>query len=126
VVFDEQENPELPAGAFFPQESGRAAINGTGVPASEDFGWIYLNLNSAVAGSQVPFEPAMQNYVAVRQSITGLFSLGFDAFQLDSALAASNESLPLCDGSPDPPGCPPIFADGFESGNLSAWSVVVP
>ncbi len=128
VVFDEQENAELPAGAFFPQESGRAEVQGAGVPATADFGWMYLNLNHAVAGSQVPFEPAMQNLVAVRQTAAGAFSLGFDAFQLDSVLAASNVSLPACDTVPPPPGCPQVvlFADGFESGSLAAWDLVFP
>jgi hypothetical protein len=47
-----------------------------------NFGWLYLNLNSTVIGSQIPFEPLMQNWVTAIMDADGRFSVGFDAFQL--------------------------------------------
>jgi hypothetical protein len=93
AIFDEAENvdvpesspfsPAIPGTALipFPLEAQRTQVGGSALPVPFDFGWMYLNLNSTVAGSQVPFEPLMQNYVAVVMDANGLFSVGFDAFQ---------------------------------------------
>ena len=93
VIFDEQENPEVPEtspfsppipGASlvpFPWEANRTQVNGSSFPVNPSFGWLYLNLNSTVAGSQVPFEPLMQNHVTAIMDANGRFSVGFDAFQ---------------------------------------------
>lgn len=107
VAFDEQENPsELEVISPLPWESGRVEVGGGDLPVPFTFGWMFLNLNAAVAGSAVPFEPTMQNYLAVSFTAAGQFSYGFDAFRLDSALAPISTTLPICNGAPDPPACP--------------------
>jgi hypothetical protein len=96
VIFDEQENPVVPQ-SFpfsppppteglipFPWEANRTAVNGPDLPVPFNFGWFYLNLNSTVAGSAVPFEPTLQNHVSVRMDALTRFSVGFDALQLDN------------------------------------------
>ncbi len=94
VIFDEQENveepptspfsPPIPGETLvpFPWEANRTKVGGANFPVPFNFGWLYLNLNSTVAGSQVPFEPLMQNWVTVLMSAEDRFSVGFDAFQL--------------------------------------------
>jgi len=94
VVFDEEENFEVPEGCTispcpptqgitpFPLETQRTAVGTAALPATPDFGWIFLNLNSYVSGTQVPFEPLMQNWVTVVMDASGRFSVGFDAIQL--------------------------------------------
>ena len=120
VIFDEDENPDVPESSPFspavpgssllpfPWETQSTQVNGPDFPIPFNFGWLYLNLNSAVAGSQVPFEPLMQNWVTAVMDANGRFSVGFDAIQLDNVTdpaTASNVSLPICDGAPDPAGC---------------------
>jgi hypothetical protein len=120
VIFDEQENPDVPASSPFsppipgtsvlicPYEAVKTKIGGDSFPVPYNFGWLYLNLNNAVAGSLVPFEPIMQNHVSVVMDANGRFSVGFDAIQLDNVTdpaGASDVSLPVCDGAPDPAAC---------------------
>jgi len=100
VVFDEEENFEVPEGCTispcpptqgispFPWEAQRTEVGGPELPATPDFGWIFLNLNFAVAGTQVPFEPLMQNWVTVTMDADGRYSVGFDAIQLGNVTAA--------------------------------------
>ncbi len=100
VVFDEEENFEVPEGCTvspcpptqgiqpFPWEAQRTEVGSSALPAAPDFGWIFLNLNSVVAGSQVPFEPLMQNWVTVAMDAEGRFSVGFDAIQLGNVTDA--------------------------------------
>lgn len=139
VAFDAQENPDVlasapsspaPAGPVllpFSFASGSVAVGGADLPVAAASGWLYLNLNSAVAGSQVPHEPILQSWIGV-QFAGPQYSYGFDAFQVDNASAPVDALLPNCNGAPDPVACSlvPIFEDGFESGGLSAWSVVTP
>lgn len=131
AVFDEDENAELQDINPFPWAANNVRLNGTGFPVTPSAGWLYLNLNAPVAGSSVPFEPVMQNYVGITKSgavAGGAVSLGLLAFPLDSALEPVDLNLPVCDGTPDPAGCGslPLFTDGFESGDTSAWSLTVP
>jgi hypothetical protein len=120
VIFDEDENPDVPESSPFspvipgtsllpfPWETQATQVNGPDFPVPFNFGWLYLNLNSAVAGSQVPFEPLMQNWVTAVMDANGRFSVGFDAIQLDNVTdpaTASNVILPICDGAPDPVAC---------------------
>jgi hypothetical protein len=109
VIFDEQEQPDVPVappfsppppGDFlvpFPWEAQRTEVNGPDFPIPFNFGWLFLNLNNTVAGSQVPFEPLMQNWVTAIMEAEGRFSVGFDAFQLcnvtDPALALACTSF---------------------------------
>ena len=96
VVFDEEENFETPEGCTispcpqdetlipFPWETQRTRVGSASLPSSYDFGWIFLNLNSPVTGSQVPVDQGylMQNWVSVTMDALGRFSVGFDAIQL--------------------------------------------
>ncbi|HEX4954967.1 MAG TPA: hypothetical protein VF017_16375 [Thermoanaerobaculia bacterium] len=140
VVFDEQENADVPepcpispgcgpaeeaspdkvAQAKIPFAANRVAVSSpsflTSAPglglrdliAAFNFGWLRLNLNTTVAGSQVPFEPITQNWVAAVMDANGRFSVGFDAIQLDNVTypgEASNQLIVECDGPPDPVAC---------------------
>ena len=120
VIFDEQENPEVPETSPFspaipgddlipfPWEANRAVVGGPDFPVNPDFGWLYLNLNTNVAASQVPFEPITQNWVTAVMDADGRFSVGFDAIQLDNVTdpaLATDIILPVCDGAPDPAAC---------------------
>ena len=122
VIFDEQENPDVPATSPFsppipgstilpcPVETNRVQVDGPDFPVPFDFGWLYLNLNTAVAGSQVPFEPLMQNWVTALWKAHDRFSVGIDAIQLDNLTDPAGGSdilLPVCDGFPDPAACGP-------------------
>ena len=93
-MFDEEENYETPDGCTispcpteeglipFPFEAQRTDVGSAALPSSYDFGWIFLNLNNVVAGSLVPFEPLMQNWVSVTMDAEGRYSVGLDAIQL--------------------------------------------
>ena len=115
VIFDEEENPDVPeqspfspvipgtALTPFPWEAQRVAVGGPAFPVPFTFGWLYLNLNTTVAGSQVPFEPVTQNWVTTVISADGRFSVGYDAIQLDNVTDpafASNVCLGVGGGAP--------------------------
>ena len=143
AIFDAAENvelpevipfspPPLPPGSEllpFPWEAGTVLVGSADLPVTALEGWMFLNLNSTVTGSQVPHQPSMQAWIGI--STTGgsealSYGYGLEAIALDNAGSFAELLLPVCDGSPDPTGCPPLFADGFESGDTSAWSMVVP
>lgn len=116
VVFDEAENPEVPETSpfspalfglvAFPYESGRVEVGSADFPVTPSAGWMFLNMNSAVVSSFVPFEPLLQNWVGVSfETSGGQYRFGFDAFPVVTAAALSEHYLPTCDGTPDPPGC---------------------
>lgn len=117
LSFDEEENPHdptfcpftCPPGPFsFPFQTNRVEVNSPELPTPFSFGAWYLNLNTQVTGSLVPFEPLSQAYVAVTISAEQRFSVGFDAFQLSYVTVpeeAAEGPIPVCDGAPDPPGC---------------------
>jgi hypothetical protein len=110
VAFDEQENPQdlcftgdvvsPPLGGAqtcFPLETQRVHLAGGNVIGSDpapsaDFGWIYLNLNHALAGTagQDPFPGIAQAWVTALMTAGGRFSVGYDAIQLDSACNPRN------------------------------------
>src|SRR6185295_18378550 len=110
VAFDEQENPQdlcftgdvvsPPLGGAetcFPLESQRVHVSGGNPIGSAptppfDFGWIYLNLTTNVAGVTYPAaNPNIaQAWVTAVMTAEGRFSVGYDAIQLDSACAPSN------------------------------------
>jgi hypothetical protein len=110
LIFDEQENVVVPAdvavspqtgGAFtpFPAEAQRVTVGGTSLPVPFNFGWVDLDLNTTVtpAGAVPPADPAVaQAWVAVKMVGSGLFSVGYDAIQLDNAAHAIHQvgSLP--------------------------------
>jgi len=93
VIFDEQENPLVVEGSPFspppvgettvpcPCASTRANANDFG--SIFDFGWFYLNLNTTTGA--IP-DPIKQSHVTTLHSASGLFSVGYEAVHLDSAL----------------------------------------
>ncbi|HEX2224456.1 MAG TPA: hypothetical protein VHN15_09640 [Thermoanaerobaculia bacterium] len=92
MVFDEQENPEVPQAVSnlspFPAEAQRTSVDSGVFPVASDFGWLYLNMNTAVsaAGNNPPEDPAAaQAWVTVVMDAEGRFSMGFDAVQIDNA-----------------------------------------
>jgi hypothetical protein len=102
VIFDEEENPEVPT-SFpvspqppqaslipFPAEAQRTQVDGAALPVTAGFGWLYLNLNTTVAGNPNPPEDpaAAQAWVMAVMTAEGRFAVGFDAIQLDSACVA--------------------------------------
>jgi hypothetical protein len=108
VIFDESEQvlvppsfpvSPVPGSAFapFPAESQRVTVGGADLPVPFSAGWLYLNLNSTVtpAGSVPPSDPAAeQAWVSVKMGTsTGMFTIGYDAIQLDNASHANHNSL---------------------------------
>jgi hypothetical protein len=111
VAFDEQENPtdlcfagdvvSPPLGGeqtCFPLEAQRVRIGGGNVIGADidppsPFGWLYLNLNTTVAGVAYPAaDPAIaQAWVTTIATAEGRFSAGWDAIKLDSACAPTNQ-----------------------------------
>lgn len=93
VVFDEDENPVVLEGSpFSPPPVGvdvtPCACATTRANANDfgdifDFGWFYMNLNTSTGSLQ---DPIKQSFVTTIHSASGLFSVGFQAVHLDSAL----------------------------------------
>jgi hypothetical protein len=101
AIFDEQEHIQAAQGCSHspcftvttnpcPAETQRVQVNGASLPVPFLFGWFYLDLNflatPQVAGLADP--SAMQNWVIATYTSNGRFSVGIDAFQLDSACSA--------------------------------------
>jgi hypothetical protein len=120
VIFDEEENPDVPATTPFspalpgtslvpfPWEANRTEVGGAAFPVPFNFGWLYLNLNTTIMGSVVPYNPIVQNYVTTIMDADGLFSVGYDGIHLDNVTfpaMAMDVLLPVCDGDPDPAAC---------------------
>jgi len=104
VIFDEQEHPVVPI-VFpfapqppvatiipFPAATQRVKVGGPALPVPFNFGWLYLNLNTTVAGSpNPPVDPAAaQGWVTTVDDASGRFSLGYPAIQLDSATSVKH------------------------------------
>lgn len=93
VIFDEDENAfQLVGSPFSPppveDELTPCSCASTRADASEfgeifDFGWFYMNLNTNTGSIQ---DPIKQSFVTTIHSASGLFSVGFQAVHLDSAL----------------------------------------
>jgi len=110
VIFDEQENPELPfvcpftcppnsRPSPFPAVANRVTIGrtSTGMPVPFDFGWLYFNLGDP-SGDTSPNRS--QAFVVTLMSASGRYAVGLAATPFDTA----------CDPHPCPPGsgpCPP-------------------
>jgi hypothetical protein len=110
VAFDEQENPtdlcfagdvvSPPLGGAqtcFPLEAQRVYLQGGNVIGTDPtpptpFGWLYLNLNTTVAGVAYPADPTIaQAWVTTLASAQGRFSVGLDAIKLDGACSPGNQ-----------------------------------
>ena len=102
VIFDEQEHPQQTPGfpvspqprnptlLPFPAEANSTIVGGTSLPVPFAFGWLYLDLNTTIAGNPNPPEDpaADQNWVEVQMRAEGRYEVGFSAIKLDSACAA--------------------------------------
>ena len=105
VAFDEVENPtnlcfqgsnvSPPTGGVetcFPVEAQRVNLQSSNVPLGASptppspFGWIFLNLNTTVAGQTQGLPPATaQAWVTTVMNASGRFGVGYDAIKLDTA-----------------------------------------
>jgi hypothetical protein len=110
VAFDEQENstnlcfqgdnvspPIGGADTCFPLESGRVFLQGGNIPGDNPtppytFGWMYINLNTTVAGGL--FNPTAQAWMTAVMDASGLFSVGYDAIKLDQANQTFQSATP--------------------------------
>jgi len=101
TFFDEQEHPQVqqsipfapqppnPGLIPFPAGTQRVTVGGATMPTQFPFGWVYLNLNTTVAGSPNPPEDpaAAQAWVEVHMKGTGRYSVGWPAMMLDTSKA---------------------------------------
>jgi len=102
VIFDEQEHPQQPQ-SFpvspqprnpslipFPAEANSTQVGGGSLPVPYAFGWLYLNLNTTIAGDPNPPEDpaAAQAWVEVQMRAEGRYEVGYSATRLDSACTA--------------------------------------
>ena len=103
AILDEQEHPAMlhcnivPCPPFTlvpaPAAAQRTGVNSPALPVPFDFGWLHLDLNTAVtaAGPNPPEDPlAAQAWVVVTESSHGRFAAAFDAFRLESACVANH------------------------------------
>jgi hypothetical protein len=102
VAFDEQENTESPtfSTAPFPAATQRVTVASTAFPLTTASGWLYLNLNTVVAGGGLGLtDPAAtQNWVTVLNRVQqgpngGRYDVAYRAIRMDSARAASHVVL---------------------------------
>src|SRR5947209_3518641 len=102
VIFDEQGHPQLPQ-SFpvspqprnpslipFPAEANSTQVGGASLPVPYAFGWIYLDLNTTIAGNPNPPEDpaAAQAWVEVQMRAERRYEVGYSATSLDSACTA--------------------------------------
>jgi hypothetical protein len=106
-IFDEQEqvsvpqtfplSPQPPGTGIdpFPAEAQRTKINSADFPVPFNTGWIFLDLNTTVAGNpNPPFDPAAaQAWLIYDMDSNGKVSVGYEGLRLDSACAA-NHTVP--------------------------------
>jgi hypothetical protein len=112
VVFDEEENPELPPSSPvappppgtvlipFPGATQRVRIGSSDFPVGFQRGWVFLNLNTAVTGSTNPpmHEGIAQAWVTLLQvdadtaayGVRGHTTIGYRAIQLQNASSFNN------------------------------------
>jgi len=102
VIFDEQEHPQQQVGfpvspqprnptlTPFPAETQSTKVGGPRLPVPYMFGWLYLNLNTTIAGNPNPPEDpaAAQAWVEVSMNAEGRYEVGYSAIKLDSACVA--------------------------------------
>ena len=99
VAFDEQENTESPTFATqpFPAATQRVTVGSTAFPLTTSSGWLFLNLNTVVAGAGggLSDPAAAQAWVTVLHRVQqgpngGRYDVAFRATRLDSARSASH------------------------------------
>jgi hypothetical protein len=101
-AFDEQEQSEVPAFSAppFPGMTQRVALANAAFPLTAYSGWLFLDLNTAIAGNPNPSEDAAaaQAWVTILQRVQqgpngGRYDVGFRAIRLDSAETASHATI---------------------------------
>jgi hypothetical protein len=93
LAFDEEERPTAITGNPFPAATQLVTVGGPDLPVPADAGWLYLNLNTAVADAPgVPGEDpnAAQAWVVVARDRGGPLGRGYRAVPLDSATDTTN------------------------------------
>jgi hypothetical protein len=89
VIFDEQENPEVPICMFwplcsvldfFPFVANRVTVDGSSLPVPFNFGWFFLQDGQS---------PARQRWTGTLISASARFGVGFAGAPLDSACGAA-------------------------------------
>ena len=85
------------ADTCFPLEAQRVSLAGGNIPGDDptppyDFGWMFLNLNTTVAGGL--FNPTAQAWVTTVMDADGRFSVGYDAVKLDQANQTFQSAAP--------------------------------
>lgn len=106
VIFDEEEQIEVPEPppvspvppgdpgiAPFPAEAQSVVVGGSALPTPFLNGWMFLNLNHGAATGPPEDPDAAQAWVSVLVQNAGLFSVGYDAIQLDSACNANHTTI---------------------------------
>jgi hypothetical protein len=104
-AMDEQERQETltfsPTSLPFPAVTQRVTVGSSTLPITTASGWIYLNLNTTVAGAPGPPEDpaASQGWVSVLQRVQqgpngGRYDVGFRAIRLDSAENPTHTTIP--------------------------------
>jgi len=106
-IFDEQEqvsvpptfpiSPQPPGSGIdpFPAAAQRVGINSPSLPVPFNSGWIFLDLNTTIAGNpNPPFDPAAaQGWLIYDTDSDGRFTVGYEGLRLDSA-CAPNHTVP--------------------------------
>jgi hypothetical protein len=119
VSFDEQENPDVapPGDGFsppivappvnpFPWETQKVLVGGLTFPVPFTAGWVYMNLNTEVAGQFLaPGDDRMQNHVSVIHRAEDRFQIGLDAMHFDNVTSPATAE-DICLGL-FPPGATP-------------------
>ncbi|MDP9121321.1 MAG: hypothetical protein M3O15_08125 [Acidobacteriota bacterium] len=106
LIFDENEHlavttgfpigPPQPLQPSFPAATQKVRVNGAALPVPFNFGWMFLDLNTApvAAGVNPPADAkAAQAYVIAVKARSGHFAVTADAHRLDSACSA-NHAVP--------------------------------
>ena len=120
--FDEEENlAELCYDRdCFPLATQKTSLGPSGVDSPFTYGWCVLNLglegeSAVTADIDFPGHVA-QSFVASMIEYSGQGTVGLPAAQLQSACELPTQSFLEIN----------LFRDGFESGDTSGWSLVVP
>lgn len=107
VVFDEQENPEVPVTppippfpstpiAPFTAAAQITKVGGSTFPVSTTSGWIYMNLNTVIAGATGPVDiTANQAWVNMVLESKGKYSASYRATGFDNARNANHQIIPV-------------------------------
>ncbi len=92
VIFDEQEQPQVPSCPFpitcplfpspFPAETGRVAVGSARFPVPFSFGWLYLDMKTSPLPA--PLLSPTQAWLGTIHTALGTFSVGYEADPRDS------------------------------------------